>query len=116
MDGRAISAFALTAVQHGSSVRGSLTVSQAGVGGRLEVDLLAKGASLAKAGHSARVRVGRVVRSSLRAGAVSFSAPLSANARSALVRHRRLALTVRVLLQPTHGAAATMTSSVVMHA
>ena len=40
----------LTAPRHGSSaVRGSFTVAQSGAGGRLEVDLLAKNASLAKA-------------------------------------------------------------------
>ena len=38
--------------QHGSSVRGSVQISKAGAGGRLEVDLLAKSASLAKVKHS----------------------------------------------------------------
>ncbi len=58
-------------------MRGSIKVSQAGSGGRLEVGLFA-GASLAKAWHSEQVRVGRLVRSSLKAGSVSSSVPLSA--------------------------------------
>jgi hypothetical protein len=101
--------------QRGSTVHGSLKVSQAGSGGRLEVSLFAAGASLAKAGHPAQVRVGRLVRSSLHAGSVRFSVPLSAKGRAALRRHRRLALTVRITLMPLHGAAATLTRLVVVH-
>jgi hypothetical protein len=109
-------ALKLAAVQHGSSVRGSVKISQTGSGGRLEVGLFAAGASLAKAGHSVRARVGRLVRSSLKAGSVSFSVPLTAKAKAALHRHHRLALTVRIVLTPTHGAAVTATKSVVLHA
>ena len=58
----------LPASQHGRSVRGSVKVSQAGAGGRLEVDLLAKGASLADAGHGAKLPVGRLVHAALTAG------------------------------------------------
>jgi hypothetical protein len=106
----------LTAPRHGSSVRGSVQVSKAGVGGRLEVDLLAKSASLARRGHSKPVTVGRFVRSSVSAGKVSFSVSLNAKAKRALSRHRRLALTVRIVLTPTKGAAVTVTKSVVLHA
>jgi hypothetical protein len=95
-------------------VHGAVEVAQAG--GRLEVDLLAGNASLAKAKHPSRVRVGRVIRSSLQAGAVSFAVPLTAKAKSALRRHRRLALTVQIVLTPVHGAALTITRSVVLHA
>jgi len=97
-------------------VRGSLEVSQAGAGGRLEVGLFAARASLAKAGHPAQVRVGQLVRSSLKAGSVSFSVSLSAKGKAALRRHRRLALTVKVTLTPQHGAAVTVTRNVVLHA
>jgi hypothetical protein len=96
-------------------VRGQVTVSQAGAGGRLEVGLFAAGASLAKNGHSAQKRVGRLVRGSLQAGSVSFSVPLNANGKAALRHHRRLALTVKVTLAPQHGAAVTVTRSVVVH-
>jgi plastocyanin len=105
----------LRSSQHGAAVHGTLEVSQAGAGGRLEVDLLANSASLAKAKHSVKVRVGRLSRSSLKAGAVSFAVPLTAKAKSALRRHRRLALTVRIVLTPPHGTAVTMTKSVVLH-
>jgi plastocyanin len=106
----------LAAGQHGSSVHGAVEVSQAGAGGRLEVDLLARGASLAKVGRASRVRVGRFVRSSLTAGVVPFAVPLTAKARSALLRHRRLELTVQVLLTPAHGSAVVISRSVVLHA
>jgi hypothetical protein len=114
--GSASEAVKLARVQHGSSVRGSVKISQAGVGGRLEVDLLASGASLAKAGHSPQVRVGRLVRSSLYAGTTSFTVPLNAKGKAALRRHRRLTLTVKVTLTPQHGAAVTVTRNVVVHA
>jgi plastocyanin len=114
--GSASEAVELARAQHGSSVRGSLEISQAGVGGRLEVDLLASGASPAKAEHSPRVRVGRLVRSSLYAGTTSFTVPLNAKGKAALRRHRRLALTVKLTLTPLHGAAVTVTRGVVVHA
>ena len=109
-------ALKLAAVQRGSAVRGSVKISQAGFGGRLEIDLLASGASLAKAGHSPQVRVGRLVRSSLYAGTTSFAVPLNAKGRAALRRHRRLALTVKITLTPLHGAAVTVTRVAIMHA
>jgi plastocyanin len=114
--GPASRALRLAFSQHGSSVRGSLAVSKGGAGGRLEVDLLARGASLARAGHSAQVAVGRLVRSSLQAGTVSFAVPLSARARRALHRHRRLALTVKIVLTGADAPALTLTRSVLLHA
>ena len=114
--GSASEAVKLASTQHGSSVRGSVEISPPGVGGRLEVDLLASGASLAKAGHSPQVRVGRLVRSSLYAGTTSFMVPLNAKGKAALRRRRRLALTVKLTLTPQHGAAVTVTRSVVLHA
>jgi plastocyanin len=101
--------------QRGKSVHGSAEVSQAGVGGRLEVALSAGSASVARARRPAQVRVGRLVRAVLHAGTVSFAVPLSAKARGALERHRRLALTVKVILMPAHGAAVGVTRSVMLH-
>jgi hypothetical protein len=101
--------------QHGSSVKGLIDLSKAAAGGRLEVDLLAQSASLAKAKHSTRVRVGRLVRSSLSAGKLSFSVKLNAKARRALRRHHKLALTVEIVLTPAGGKALTITRSVVQH-
>jgi hypothetical protein len=56
------------------------------------------------------------VRSSLKAGSVSFSVPLSAKGKAALRHHRRLALTVKVALTPQHGAATMVTHTVVLRA
>jgi plastocyanin len=109
-----LTAVSLASRQHGNSVHGSLVVSPAGAGGRLEVALLARGASLAKVGRPPQVRVGRLVRSSLRPGKVSFTVPLSAKAKRALRLHRRLALTVAIVLTPAQGSAATVTRSVVV--
>jgi hypothetical protein len=97
-------------------VHGSIKVSQAGSGGRLEVGLFAAGASLAKAGHPTQVRIGRLLRSSLKAGNVPFSVPLTAKGKAALRRHRRLALTAKITLTPLHGAAVTITRGIVVHA
>jgi hypothetical protein len=109
-------ALKLAGSQRGSTVHGQVKVSQAGAGGRLEVGLFAAAASLAKARRLPQARVGRLVRSSLKAGSVSFSVSLSANGKAALRRHRRLALTVKVTLTPQHGAAMTVTRNVVVHA
>ncbi len=102
--------------QRGSTVHGSIKVSQAGSGGRLEVSLFAASASLAKTSHPVRVRVGRLVRSSLKVGSVSFSVPLSTRGKASLRRHRRLALTVKITFKPPHGTAVTLTRVVVVHA
>jgi len=107
-------ALTLAASQHGSSVHGSIDVSSAGAGGKLEVAVFAPGASLAVVRHPAGVRVGRLLRSAVRAGVVSFTAPLSARARTALHRHHRLGLTVQIVLTPLAGAPASMTRSVVL--
>jgi hypothetical protein len=114
--GPAFRALKLSSSQQGSAVRGSLEVSKGGAGGRLEVDLLARSASLARTGRLAQVPVGRLVRSSLQAGTVSFSVPLSARARRALHRHRRLALTVKIVLTVAHAPALIITRSVLLHA
>jgi hypothetical protein len=101
--------------QRGGSVKGSIDLSKAAAGDRLEVDLLAQSASLAKAKHSTRVRVGRYVHSSLSAGKLSFSVKLNAKARRAIKRHHRLALTVEIVLTPASGEALSITRSVVQH-
>jgi plastocyanin len=101
--------------QRGGTVRGSLEVSQAGAGGRLEVDLFASSASLATAGHSTRVRVGRLVHNSVSAGKVPFAVGLTPRARKALKRHHRLALTVKITLTPLHGTPLNLTRVVIEH-
>jgi hypothetical protein len=101
--------------QRGGSVKGALQISKAGAGDRLEVDLLATAASLAKAGHATRV-VGRFVSASVSAGQRPFSVKLNAKARRALKRHHRLALKVKITLTPAGGEALTITRSVILHA
>ncbi|HEY5285563.1 MAG TPA: hypothetical protein VIJ50_00485 [Solirubrobacteraceae bacterium] len=101
--------------QRGGSVKGSLEVSKAGGGDRLEVDLIATTASLAKAGHTTQV-VGRFVSASVGAGQRSFSVKLNTKARRALERHHRLVLKVKIVLTPAGGEALTITRSVTLHA
>jgi plastocyanin len=112
--GGAATAVKLAPLQRGPSVHGSVAVSEAGAGGRLEVDLLAKSASLA-AHRASRVRVGRLLRSALHAGALPFAVALDAKARRTLHAHRRLALTVRLVLSPAQGAATSVVRSVLLH-
>jgi hypothetical protein len=59
------------------------------------------------------VLVGKFVRSSLRVGRNGFAVALSKRALHALARRRRLALTVKVLVTPTHGRPVTLTRTVV---
>jgi plastocyanin len=101
--------------QRGKSVHGSVEVSQAAVGGRLEVGLSAGSASVAKTHRPAQVRVGRLVRAALHAGTVSFAVPLNAKAKHALAIHRRLALPVTIVLTPPQGSAVTVTRRVVLY-
>jgi plastocyanin len=105
----------LAGSQHGTSVRGSVTVAAAGAGGRLEVELLAKGASIAGEHAASQVRVGSLARSSVKAGKVFFTVGLDAAGRRALRRHHSLTLTVKVALTPVHGKAGVVRHSVVLH-
>ncbi len=106
---------ALRSSQRSGAVLGSLEISKAGAGGRLEVDLFAKGASLGQHKHLMRVRVGGLLRSSVSAGKLVFAVKLDAKARRALKRHRRLALTVKITLTPLHGEPLTVTHAIVEH-
>ncbi len=101
-------------VQHGGSVKGSLAVSPTGAGGRLEVDVFASGASVTRAKRSASVLVGRVVRQSVSAGAVSFSVKLNARARSALKRRHSLAVSVRITFTPRNGQPVSLTRRLIL--
>jgi hypothetical protein len=105
---------ALASAQRGDAVHGTVKVPTADGGARLEVALLTQGASLAKVRRSGSSRVGRLVRSSVPAGMVSFTVALDAAAKRALRQHRMLALTVKIVLRPKHGAAMTLTRNVVL--
>jgi hypothetical protein len=109
-----LATLALANAQHGDAVHGTVQIPAADGGARLEVELLAQGASLAKVKRPGSSRVGRFVRSSAPAGTVSFTVPLDAQAKSALRHHHKLALTVKIVLTPKHGAAMTLTRSLVV--
>jgi hypothetical protein len=105
----------ISSSQRGGTVKGSLEVSKAGAGDRLEVDLIATTASLAKAGHATQV-IGRFVSASVSAGQRAFSVKLNNKARRALKRHRHLALRVKITLTPANGQATSLTRPVTLHA
>jgi hypothetical protein len=109
-----LATLALANAQHGDAVHGMVQIPAADGGARLEVELLAQGASLAKVKRPGSSRVGRLVRSSAPAGKVSFAVSLDAAAKSALRRHHKLALIVKIVLTPKHGAALTLTQSLVL--
>ena len=95
-------------------MRGSVRISPAGAGGRLEVDLLAKRASLASASGPFRAPVGKLVRRGLSAGKVSFSVQLNAKGRRALRRHGHLALKAVVEVSSPTAATSSASRSVVL--
>jgi hypothetical protein len=109
--GHPVATLALAHAQHGDAVHGTVQIPAADGGARLEVELLAQNASLAKVKRAGSSRVGRLVRSSAPAGKVSFTVSLDARAKRALRHHHKLALTVRIVLTPVHGAALTLTRS-----
>ncbi|HZL48829.1 MAG TPA: hypothetical protein VFC30_07430 [Solirubrobacteraceae bacterium] len=109
-----LATLALANAQHGDAVHGTVQIPAADGGARLEVELLAQGASLAKVKRGGSSRVGRLVRSSAPAGTVSFTVSLDARAKSALRHRHKLALTVKIVLTPKHGTAMTLTRSLVL--
>jgi hypothetical protein len=113
--GRASRALRLAKSQRGSSVRGSIALSQAAAGGRLQIELLARRAALLGAGHPGTTRVGRLVRTSLKAGRVSFTVSLKRLARRALQTKEKLALTARVTVSAPNHQALKLRRGVVLH-
>jgi cell division septation protein DedD len=112
--GSPLATLALAKAQHGGAVHGTVQIPAADGGARLEVELLAQGALLAKVKRPSSSRVGRLVRSSAPAGKVSFTVSLDAAAKLALRHHHKLELTVKIVLTPKHGSALTLTRSVVV--
>jgi hypothetical protein len=100
---------ALANAQHGDAVHGTVQIPAADGGARLEVELLAQNASLARVKRRDSSRVGWTIRSSAPAGTVSFTVSLDPAAKRALHRRHKLALTVKIVLTPVHGAAMTLT-------
>ena len=98
----AVTAVKIRSQQRGRAVRGSVEVSSAGTGDRIEVDLLARRASVASA-RASFLRVGRILRSAVGPGTFAFKVPLSVSGRRALARAGRLALVVQIVLTPRSG-------------
>jgi hypothetical protein len=109
-----LATLALANAQHGSAVHGTVQIPAADGGARLQVELLARGGLPTKAKRPGGSRVGRLVRSSAPAGKASFTVSLDAAAKRALRRHHKLTLVVKIVLTPVHGAAVTLTRSLVL--
>ncbi len=108
------SSLKLTVPHHGSSVHVSVQVAKTGAGGRLEIELLAKGALLGKGSGSKQVVVGRLTRQSVVSGGLSLTVAFNSRVKHALARHHSLPLTVKITFVPSHGTAQTITRSVTL--
>jgi plastocyanin len=115
LNGRASEAVRVAKRQRGATVRGTVDISQAGAGGRLEVLLFAKRAALSGKRAAGTTRVGRLVRSQLKAGKVSFAVALKGAARRGLKREGKLSLSVKLVVTPPGRAALTLKRGVVLH-
>jgi hypothetical protein len=113
--GPALKSLRVARRQRGRFVRGSVDVSQAGAGGRLQVDLFATRAKLFGAGHPGKMRVGRLVRSSLPEGHVLFKVALTRAARQALSLDQRLPMQVKVTVTPPQSATMRQARTVIVH-
>jgi plastocyanin len=101
---------------HARFVRGSVTVPAADAGARLQIDLLAPRASLARTGASGLARVGRLVRGSVPAGTVPFRVSLQSVALRALRRHRHMTLTVTITISPPQGGTVLLSRRLLLRA
>jgi hypothetical protein len=113
LQGSASSAISVPATQRGFAIRGSVRISRAGAGGRLEVDMLAGAHSLGSSRHGL-VDVGHLVRLGLPEGKVRFSVPLGPRARRALQRRHRVMVTVKIAVTSPRGAKASTSHAVVL--
>jgi hypothetical protein len=107
VSGLLFGAVKLASAPHGGVVHGSLVVSSVGSEGRLQIVLLAKGVT---------GPVGKLVRSSLHGGKLTFVLLLNAKGKAMLRRHRHLTLKVEITLTPLHGAPVKVTRGIVLHA
>jgi plastocyanin len=115
LQGPLAEALRLAKSQRGTAVRGSVGLSSAAAGGKLEVDLLMARALLADSGRVGPVRVGHLVRRGLRAGRTHFAVSLKPAARLALRERGRLSLKVRLSITPPGGKALILNRSVAVH-
>jgi plastocyanin len=111
--GLTLQALQLARSQRGGSVRGSIDLSQAG--GRLRVDLLAARAAVLGQSLEGSMRVGHLIRPTLRAGSSSFAVSIAPVARKALRLRKRLALKVTLAVTTPQGDTLKRTRKVTMH-
>jgi plastocyanin len=105
-------AVSLPKSQKGTRVRGRVDVAV--TGSRLDVSLWASRRSLSGGKSTKPVRIGKLTRTSAPAGKVSFAVVADAKAMSALRRHHRLAVTVRIALTPPGGHELTRSSRITL--
>lgn len=110
-EGPIVEALQLGRNQHGKTVRGSITVSSAAIGGDLTVELRAPRADLGGRGKGA-MRVGELRRTFASAGRLPFVVHLRPVAQQALRRRGHLSLLVNTTVRPPGGAATAMTRRV----
>lgn len=110
----AASSLRVSTPQRGFTLRGSVVVRSAG--SRLLARAFAKRRSLTGGRSNLQVQVGRQLRSSVGPGRVTFSVPLSAVARRALRRNGRLAISLRLTVDPPTGTTYTATRAVILRA
>jgi plastocyanin len=99
--------------QRGTILRGSVKVSSAGTGGRLEVDLRASARSLGRPG-SGLVRVGRLMKTGIKAGTVRFAVSLDAAAKRAQRNHGSLKIVVEVAVRSPRGTTGSLMRNVLI--
>jgi plastocyanin len=102
--GPASQALKISKHQRGASVGGSITLSQASSGGKLEVVVITRGSV-----------AGRLRRSSLKPGRLSFSVPLNSGARASLRTRDKLSTTVQVIVEAPGQVALKLKRGVVLH-
>ena len=110
--GPAASKLTVAMRQRGTSVHGSVSVRSAG--SRLLARAFARRGALVGGRSALEVQVGRRLRSSVGPGIVSFSVSLNATAARALRRNGRLAITLRLTVDPVTGTTFTAKRSVIL--
>lgn len=101
-------AIKLSSASHGRSIQGRVALSTAALGGRLEVRAL-----LRRGGHS--VRIGRLVRTGLPGGPVTFKLALSHAAVRSLRSGHPLSVTVELTLRSAAGVSLRVSRHLLVH-
>jgi plastocyanin len=103
----AASSLQLPAVQHGTTVKGTVTIASGG--SDFEADLLGSTSQLARS-----TVVGKTVKHGVGAGTLHFRVTLNKRGRAALKRHRRLALKLVVTVRGPGGARSSLSRSITL--